>query len=371
MIEHTYPDNSDMTNTTVNFRNIDSKTLVCCDSKGKLSIYDLRVSNHTLSYNVGVHKGLITTLDYSKDEQNLYLGTLGGYILNYDFRLNSIIESFKYNDNTPIRGLSTFLTGRDNLCSSLSPMSKYLLIYTAADNSDMGLWNLNTMNCDMLFKTNQLQGKEFKPLGTEIPIILKEEKKDFFIESIYKNIKDLSHIENISADFYTFSNKRIGKIHNYFENLHSVYCPIRLSGDNYPFFISGGCDSTIRYWDITKDCQERSFLVNCPNKTYDCKFTTLPVDGCNTTILQSNEILNSGIPKKDTNSFSEYQHYNGISFHLVTHNEFEENLEILKYCTKISDAAHRSIVTDITSLSVNGIQLLVSSSWDGTIKLWK
>jgi WD40 repeat protein len=342
--------------------------LVCCDSKGQLNIYDLRVNNHVSSYNIGVHKGLITCLDFSKDEHNLYIGTLGGYILNYDFRLNTVIENFKYNENTPIRGLSTFLTGRDsNLCSTLSPFSKYLLIWTAAVDYDLGLWNLTTMNCDMLFKINQQQSKELKPLCTEIPTITKENRKN---DHLFKNIKDLNQIDNISSDFYTYSNKQISKIQNYFENLHCVYCPTRLAGDNYPFFITGGSDTTIRLWDITRDCQDKSFLINCPNKTYDCKFTTLPIENT-TTILQSNEILNSGIPKKEINSFSEYQHYNGISFHLAIHNEFEENLEILKYCTKISDAAHRSIVTDITSLNVNGIQLLVTSSWDGTIKLWK
>jgi WD40 repeat protein len=353
----------------VNYKNNDNKVLVCCDSKGLLSIYDLRVNHKSLSYDVGIQRGIVTCLDFSRDERNLYLGTLGGYIINYDFRLNSAIETLKYNDSTPIRGLSSFITGKDNLCSTLNQYNKYLLVWTSSNDYDLGLWNLNTMNCDMLFKVNSQQGKEFKPLSMELPILTKEERSEFKNEALFKHVKDLSHLDYIHSEFYLYSNKRISKVQNFYESLYCVYSPIKPTNENYNFFITGGNDNTIRYWDITKDCQDKSFLINCPNRTDDCKFSALNV--ANTMVLQSNEIYDSGLPKKEVGSFAEYQNYNGISFNLGTHHEFEENLEILKYCVKVSDAAHRNVITDISSLNVSGVQVLVSSSWDGTIKLWK
>mmetsp|Transcript_11735 Transcript_11735/g.12066 ORF Transcript_11735/g.12066 Transcript_11735/m.12066 type:complete len:99 (-) Transcript_11735:34-330(-) len=94
-----------------------------------------------------------------------------------------------------------------------------------------------------------------------------------------------------------------------------------------------------------------------------------------TYILQSNENYNTNLPKKNC-SFSEYQHYNGLSFHLTAQNEFDSSDDILKYATKISDASHKGMITDISSMGVSFgsnsfSNFLISSSWDGTIKVWK
>ena len=72
--------------------------------------------------------------------------------------------------------------------------------------------------------------------------------------------------------------------------------------------------------------------------------------------------------------FSEYQNYNGITYHSVIQNEFEQNSD-LKFCTKISECAHKGIVSDLLCYNLNSndsqSNILVSSSWDGTIKIWK
>ena len=53
--------------------------------------------------------------------------------------------------------------------------------------------------------------------------------------------------------------------------------------------------------------------------------------------------------------------------------EFDENMEVLKYCTKISDAAYSNTITDLMAMNINNqnLNLLLSSSWDGTIIIWK
>ena len=72
---------------------------------------------------------------------------------------------------------------------------------------------------------------------------------------------------------------------------------------------------------------------------------------------------------------SEFQNYNGTLYHSSIQKEFDENEMDLKYCTKISDPAHNGIITDLLPMSLNGVNspvnILVSSSWDGTVKIWK
>jgi hypothetical protein len=201
---------------------------------------------------------------------------------------------------------------------------------------------------------------------------------------------------SINSDFYSHSNKRLSKLSNLFDinnTCQIAFSPINNNNfnnvENVPYIISAGNDMTIRYWDISKDGlfgnnnnnrdnnnsnssnTKRSYLINAPNKVDNCIFTTSSYDS--TVILQSNEISNSKIPKKDVASFSEYQNYNGVNFHLGIQNEFDEGLEVLKYCTKVSDASHKNVITDLLTMNVGNTNhnLLISSSWDGTIKLWK
>ena len=72
---------------------------------------------------------------------------------------------------------------------------------------------------------------------------------------------------------------------------------------------------------------------------------------------------------------SEFQNINGTLYHSNIQKEFDENDNELKHCTKISDPSHKSIISDLLPLSINGlngpVNILVSSSWDGTVKIWK
>ena len=113
----------------------------------------------------------------------------------------------------------------------------------------------------------------------------------------------------------------------------------------------------------------KSYIINAPNNLTQCHFTKCLFDKTN--IIQSNENYNMDAPKANIPGFSEYQNFNGILYHSSVQNEFDQEDEGLKYCSKISDPSHQSVITDLLSMNVNGVNLLLSSSWDGTIKLWK
>ena len=74
--------------------------------------------------------------------------------------------------------------------------------------------------------------------------------------------------------------------------------------------------------------------------------------------------------------FSPYLNYNGVSLHYIPQNQFEGDISNLKFCSRIYDSAHKSIITDLLPLCIETTgkeqtNILASSSWDGKIKIWK
>ena len=134
----------------------------------------------------------------------------------------------------------------------------------------------------------------------------------------------------------------------------------------------------IRYWDITREGlnnnEKKSYIVNAPNNMTYCYFSKSSFDKTN--ILQSNEAFNEIGQRSSMAGFSLYQNLNGLSLNFNAQYEFDDNIDnLIKYCSRISDCSHNSIITDLLPISVSGydgqFNVLASSSWDGKIKIWK
>ena len=284
---------------------------------------------------------------------------------------------------------------------------------TANDNHEVGFWNSNTLQCDLLLKVNTFNindNKNLYALDIDFPLPfenLNKSKNSCILENniisdlqtmkkytyIYNNnnIKLLS--TNHSLDhFYLNSFSALNKAKNFYTNPTTVQCissPFYdINTQNYfqyencPYIITAGNDMTIRYWDITKEgikningnnlSDKGSYIINCPNNLSYCNFSKNSFYSL--TILQSNESFNYLDKKKNTVGFSEYQNYNGITYHSVMQNEFDEHSD-LKFCTKISEAAHKGVISDLLCYSLYSNEgqsnILISSSYDGTLKIWK
>ena len=89
---------------------------------------------------------------YQKD--NFYFGAIGGYSLDYDLRLNTIIKDFTYNEDTHILGIMPYLLNKYSNCdlSSIIKSSNYYVIWTAPSEHEIGIWNSANMLCDLLLK---------------------------------------------------------------------------------------------------------------------------------------------------------------------------------------------------------------------------
>jgi hypothetical protein len=385
----------------------ESQKIIFSQENGYLNILDQRMNKVALRTYIPIEKGIISCF-YKSTNVGLNIGTLGGYILNYDIRLNSIFNCHKYYSNKPIIGISTYNSKHDfGIQNKFSNIKNYLMIWTGAEDHEIGLWNQDNLNCDILFKVNKCYNNDLDAITVEIPDIIEENNFEYeqankifnyelqtnlkqlkFLDNIiYKKNKGILH-QNIKHDFYLNIPKRFKNLSNIFlssSTVQTAFSPMNINDENFPYIISSGNDMTIRYWSIydeninnkEKTQEQFSYIINAPENISNCVYSK-SIFG-DTLIIQSNEYYNINEPKKSVIGFSDYQNYNGITFHTFLQNEFydvENAQNTLNYCTRISDSAHKNIISDIIPISLNHddksfSNFLISSSWDGTVKIWK
>ncbi len=407
-------DNSNITCVkTFGNNSLESQKIIMGTEKGGINIYDQRIKKIAISNKIPISYGMINCISETFSN-NFYIGTIGGHLLEYDMRLNSIVNDFNYCENLPILGILPYkLTKNCNYdLSSINKSNNYYVIWTGTYDHEIGLWNSSNMHCDLLLKVNTLENrKELRPLTVEIPYLNSENNTSSNKEIINKTKKIKKKLNSIIKFTHRYDNNftkslllsNLGdklneesydifsNMTNIYDNPSTVQCVIspycdsyfspnnnkNIEYDNCSYLLSAGNDMTIRYWDITREginnSEKKSYLVNAPNNLTYCNFTKSNFDKIN--ILQSNEAFNEPGQRSDMPGFSPYLNYNGVSLHYIPQNEFEGDISNLKFCSRIADSSHRSIITDLLPLSIEGgkdqLNVLASCSWDGKIKIWK
>ena len=395
---------------------LELQKIIFCTEKGGINIYDQRQHKIALNKNLSFEKGKPYCIREGFTKNYFYIGTSKGTILKYDLRFNSILDEYNYYNQDPILGIYPFNYSKNNINLFYNDLqSKYFIIWTANNNHEVGFWNINTLQCDLLLKVNTFKltenkNKNLYALDVDFPLPLENINNEKYISKLENNIihnfinmKKYTHIYNnnyiklLSMNhsfdhFYLGTFSTLNKMNNFYKNPTTVQCissPLcEINNQNYfqydncPYIITSGNDMSIRYWDLTKEgikningnnlCEKGSYIINSPNNMSYCQFSKNAFYGL--TVLQSNESFEYLDKKKNMPGFSEYQNYNGITYHSVIQNEFDPNSD-LKFCTKISEVSHKGIISDLLSYSIYSNEgqsnILVSSSWDGTIKIWK
>ena len=394
----------------------ESQKILMGTEKGNLYLYDPRLKNVALSKSIPLNKGMMNCISETYTTKNFFIGTLGGHMLEYDMRLNSIINDYIYNNNVPILGILPCRLNKNSVydLSSIMKSYDYYYIWTGADDHEIGLWNAKNLNCDLLLKVNTIPNrKDMSPLTVEIPSFRNEckMKKPYYIyqqetktklKKEFNSIIKFTHkydnnfiknlvLSNIQDKILESSYDILSNLTNLYDNPSTVQCiasPLcdfsyaknqrGIEYDNCSYLLSAGNDMTIRYWDITREGlnnnEKKSYIVNAPNNITYCNYSKSSFDKTN--ILQSNEAYNEIGQRSHMAGFSTYQNLNGVSFHFDAQYEFDDNLDnLIKYCSRISDCSHKSIITDLLPICVSGYDgqtnVLVSCSWDGKIKIWK
>ena len=383
-----------------------NQKIIFGSKNGSINISDQRINKVALYKKLSKEKGTFNCICESFDRDNFLIGTLDGNLLEYDLRINDVINEYKYNDNQniPILGINLYspMKNVDYEVESFKENDKYIVLWTGNEEHEISFWNKNKSNyyCDLFLTVNILDyDDEIKPLSIEIPSLNKKnniysnlnhefESNLKYLYKLSSNFNKSKKILNttIQNDFYYYLNLNVPKICNFYENfstIQSVLSPqigvetINLC-KNTPYIISAGNDMTIRYWDFTKEKisnkedifdNKKSYVINAHNNLAFCKFIKTSFN--QTHIIQSNEGYNNNKKKKKMPGIGEYQYFNGVSFQKLIQDEFDDGSEKLSFCRKLADAAHKSIITDLLGYNINHSNFLISSSWDGTIKLWK
>jgi len=384
-----------------------NQKIIFGSKNGSINISDQRINKVALYKKLSKEKGVFSCVCESFDRDKFLIGTLDGNLLEYDLRINDVINEYKYNDNQniPILGINLYspMKNTDYEVESFKKNERYIVLWSGNEEHEISFWNQNKSNyyCDLFLTVNILDyDDEIKSLPIEIPSLNKK-------NNIYNNLNhefqsNLKYLYKLSSnfnkskkilnttiqnDFYYYLNLNVSKICNFYENfstVQSVLSPQIEVGPcnlwcNTPYIISAGNDMTIRYWDFTKGKifnkkddifdNKKSYIINAHNNMDFCKFTKTFFD--QTYILQSNEGYNNNKKKQKMPGISEYQYFNGVAFQKLKQDEFDDGNEKLSFCTKLADAAHKSIITDLLAYNIDHSNFLISSSWDGTIKIWK
>ena len=379
---------------------LDSQKIIFTTENGSINLYDQRINGISLTNSVNNLTGIPYCIsEFNNDKYFFLIGTLSGKLLTYDLRLNSIIAELNYNNGTPILGMFLHKQNKDN--------NKNLLIWSGNDDYEIGLWNIDenydiSSNCDLLLKVNSIgYGDEstYDPMIISIPKIYskalsnknninlninRKNIKRYFqnlnkYTYIYNTVSNRNLIYSKNKDELFFCRKTLNNLCNIYENPNTVQCVLSpLCGENIyentSYLLTGGNDRTIRYWDISKDVNKEykslnSYIINTPTNMNNCVYKKFIVNG--TTVLQSNEIFNMVKTEEKIPGFSEYQNYNGINYY-----SSEKNINS-GYSTRNLDVSHKSVITDLLTYNLNDnnnekpYNFLISSSWDGTIKVWK
>ena len=273
---------------------LESQKIIIGTEKEGINIYDQRMKNMALNTKISISNGMINCIceTYSKD--NFYIGTIGGHLLDYDLRLNTIVKDYIYSENIPILGIIPYRLNKSSNydLSSILKSQNYYIIWTAAFDHEIGLWNSVSLSCDLLLKVNTLEFRgEFRPLTVEIPYLKQKNILNSVLEKRRSVKNDLNSIIKFSHRYnnnFTNSlilsnleNKLNENTFNIFSNMTNLYdnpstvqcvvsplCDSSYSLDknsidycNSPYLISAGNDMIIRYWDITREGINKEIII--------------------------------------------------------------------------------------------------------------
>ena len=391
-------DSSDGSNITCTYligNNIlESQKIIFLSENGSVNLYDQRINGISLTNNLNKTNGIPYCIsEFYNDNNILLIGTLSGKIITYDLRINKVISEKIYNNGTPILGMFLHKQNKESY--------KNLVIWSGNEDYEIGFWNIDqyyniSSVCDLLLKVNSIDFNDestHEPLLLDIPSIDIEKEKyknTNKIKKHFKNLNKYTYLYNttsnrnliyskIKDELYFSCKKTLNNLYNIYENPNTVQCVLsplcgENSYENSSYLLTGGNDRTIRYWDLGKDVNneyraKNSYIVNTPTNMTNCEYKKLKVNG--TTILESNEVFNQTETKNKIPGFSEYQNYNGIHYYSA-----EKNIKS-GYSTRNLDVSHKSVITDLLTFNLDNDNtekihnFLISSSWDGTIKVWK
>jgi WD40 repeat protein len=365
---------------SLNFINFFSENmLMYITQKGFLHIHDLRVKKDVVTSELGCQRGLVSCMCLGKEENSVFIGTLGGYIVLYDLRFNLTSNVYQHSKSAPIHCLTSFIPSKTKdskeqygfiKSDSHSPL---VFIGAGSENPEITLFNMEKSEYEMKFTFLQKEAVDIPYLFVENPgttnkstlLLKKLRSKSTILDENIKEIIENQRNSNSSEWLHNFQN-RYSTIKQAFSSeciINRILCPrLGKTGGSVSYMIAGGTDRKMRYWDLQKDNIEKlSYYINTPDDR-ECLFhASLMGD---VSVIQE-EVLpkRENIYPSNERGLSAWQNLNGSSY-------VGSLMNVKGQTTKLANASHNDAILDMNILPIQSGPYLISCSRDSMVKIW-
>ncbi len=343
--------------------------LVYSTQLGGIHVHDMRVKKDVNVFNMGCQRGLVNCMCMGRDENDFFMGTLGGYIAGYDLRFNLITLLRKYTRGTPICDLCTYLPERANRFAaqgtgmgrgSSDGPAPLLFIASGCETPQVDLCCLDKDQTEWSFVVGnpKMAYKSFSPYGlvreelnyTDINhVILKKLMKGFAVSG-----DELTGGEASTSWHFTFKNfyGNMKAMYNSNSRIYKILCPrTSRTEESAPFLLTAGADRVVRYWSLGgSDMAKQSFLVMCPDER-EVEYTVADF---------REKVLYEHTLRTKTGTYAgqaPWQVLNGTSY-------------LRQHVAKVPCAGHTDAILNLGLLELPFATYLATCGRDNMVKIW-
>lgn len=135
--------------------------LAYSSQRGTLFLHDLRCKKSALVQQDTFNqtRGMLTCVTQGQDPYQLICGSIGGYVMVYDIRFDTVSSSFKHSLKYPITSIASFKPSVSangmqvyNRSAAKSPMA---LVATGGPQYELSLLNLETGDLEIMMSVNE------------------------------------------------------------------------------------------------------------------------------------------------------------------------------------------------------------------------
>ncbi|XP_020111935.1 probable serine/threonine-protein kinase vps15 isoform X2 [Ananas comosus] len=302
-----------------------SQTVLFSTQHCAIHLWDTRAKTEAWNFKALPDEGYISSLVMGQCGNWFVSGSSRGVLTLWDLRFLLPVNSWQYSTTCPVEKLCLLIPSSNSLSLMAQP-----LVYVAAGCNEVSLWNAENGSCHQVFRTAG-SGNEAEisnvPRALVRPTTKLSAKQD---------------VKRINSSKY-----RIDELNEPSPRLPGIRSLLPLPGGD---LLTGGPDLRIRYWDHTSPTQ--SYCV------------------CGPSIV---EIGTGDLKEKEQDKSYDVKSSFGVQVVQELNKwPLSANLQknLLAMAAADSAGCHRDSVLSLASVKLNQ-RMLISSSRDGAIKVWK
>ncbi|KAJ3695547.1 hypothetical protein LUZ60_000924 [Juncus effusus] len=306
----------------VNCSSLTNNTVMFSTRQCGIHIWDVRSNSDSWKFKSGPDDGPVSSLSVGQCGNWFVSGSARGVMTLWDFRFLVPVNTWRYSAVCPVEKICLFVNNQGN--NSAANCVARPLVYVAAGVNEVSLWNAENGSCHQVFRTASTENE------SEVATVPRALTRPA-VKSNVNSRQDLRRSVN--------SKYRIEELNEPAPRFPGVRSLLPLPGGDV---LTGGTDLKLRYWDHSSP--ERSYCVCGPStkgigndSVYDVR------SSFGVQVVQE-------MNKRQTKRLTQKA--------------------LLAVAATDSAGCHRDSVLSLATVKLNQ-RLLISSSRDGAIKVWK